>query len=125
MTKKLLGYCGVDSGQVLITDPCYIDSEWQNRDMKDIRKYQDKEGKIHQYRVTFENYESIVNGKTVNEWLALKEWTAIPNPGQLNYKLGHAGAGVVSRTRDGDGSYPVYGKYDKGGELVSLEISFK
>lgn len=29
MTRKLLGQVGVDSGQLMVIDPCYINSEWK------------------------------------------------------------------------------------------------
>jgi hypothetical protein len=28
MPRRRIGVVGVDSGQLMITDPCYIDSEW-------------------------------------------------------------------------------------------------
>lgn len=28
MSGELIGHCGVDSGQILLTDPCYIESHW-------------------------------------------------------------------------------------------------
>jgi hypothetical protein len=33
-------------------------------------------------------------------------------------------SGVAVNTRDGDGSFGVYGIYDKGGELMRVEIDF-
>lgn len=30
LRKELLGYTAVDSGQLLVIDPCYIDSQWKN-----------------------------------------------------------------------------------------------
>ena len=38
-----LGVVGVDSGQLLICDPCYIDSEWKDEDleMKEILIFPD------------------------------------------------------------------------------------
>lgn len=47
MIKKQLGYVGVDSGQLVITDPCYIDSEWEKKDFNDIRIYRLKKNKKH------------------------------------------------------------------------------
>lgn len=48
--------------------------------------------------------------------------------GQLNYPLGHAGIGVVSRTGLGDGYYPVYATIADLGEwgerVVKVEIEF-
>ncbi|GIO10197.1 hypothetical protein J31TS6_62250 [Brevibacillus reuszeri] len=33
MERKLLGQVGVDSGQLVIIDPCYIESEWQGKEL--------------------------------------------------------------------------------------------
>ncbi len=48
--------------------------------------------------------------------------------GQLNYKLGHAGAGVVFNTGVGDGCYPVYAYLDDvpgwGVRVVKIEVDF-
>ena len=45
MKKKLLGHVGVDSGQLLITDPCYIDSSWEKENCIDTRIYKHKKTK--------------------------------------------------------------------------------
>jgi hypothetical protein len=46
------------------------------------------------------------------------------NGGQLVYKLGHAGAGVASRTRYGDGTFIVYGVIDEDGRTKQLIVDF-
>ena len=38
MERIYLGKCGVDSGQLMITDPCYV-KDFDNSDYKDIRRY--------------------------------------------------------------------------------------
>lgn len=40
--KKLLGFVGVDSGQLIICDPCYIDSQWKQVPFYDVRIYKHK-----------------------------------------------------------------------------------
>lgn len=32
MKRKLIGQVGVDSGQLMVVDPCYINSEWKNNE---------------------------------------------------------------------------------------------
>lgn len=98
MKKKLLGYVGVDSGQLLVCDPCYIDSEWSNTQFSDIRIYEHKKTKrIFKYESFWEastvkasqrpqtkieifpNYETKTStGKTINEMLAKKELKELP-----------------------------------------------
>ena len=38
MLKTLIGKVGVDSGQLMVTDPCYLD-RFENNDYKPTRKY--------------------------------------------------------------------------------------
>ena len=146
METLLMGYAAVDSGQLLICDPCYIDSEWQKEDFEDIRIYQHKgTGDRLQYRVDFENYENVIPkyGKTMNELNSTGEWVLIEEHepkapfsynacamhtlsedgfGELKFKMGHTGAGVAFSTVIGDGMYPVYGHFTNDGYLKSVEI---
>jgi len=99
---KFLGNVGVDSGQIILTDPCYVDSEWE----KDVEYDQGKKG------------EYSYGGACVttdNDDLG----------GQLNYAKGHAGAGVVARTGYGDGMYPVYALYNDEGRVTKLLVDFE
>jgi hypothetical protein len=147
--KVLLGHVGVDSGQLLLCDPCYIESEWEQEDFTDVRVYQHKTtGDKLQYRVDFPNYGAVIPkyGKTMNELNATGEWEQIEDlttehnfsynacskatlskkrAGQLNYKHGHEGVGVAFSTAFGDGFYPVFQNYDDQGELISVEVVFQ
>lgn len=149
MRLELIGHVGVDSGQLLLCDPCYIDSEWKKEDFEDIRVYRHKTtGDILQYRVDFPNYEAVIKeyGKTMNELNATGEWEreeryhapqfpfsynacakatlSEQGHGQLDYNLGHPGVGVAFRTAFGDGIYPVYATYDDNDTLVKVEVLF-
>jgi hypothetical protein len=148
MSSKLIGHVGVDSGQLLLCDPCYIDSEWEKEDFEDIRVYEHKDTKdTLQYRVDFSHYEVVIEkyGKTMNELIGTGEWEQIDKPdckyefsynacckaslsknehGQLNFKLGHPGVGVAFSTAFGDGMYPVMANYDSDGTLRSVEVIF-
>jgi len=78
-----IGGFGVDSGQVIIMDPCYIDGHWK------------KDGKTGMYGGgTYEDCCNLI--------LSKKKY------GELKYASGHKGLGVVSTTGFGDGYYPVY-----------------
>lgn len=148
MSSKLIGHVGVDSGQLLLCDPCYIDSQWEKEDFEDLRIYQNKNSKeILQYRKDFPNFGTVIPeyGKTMNDLIETGEWEEIKthpvvNPfsynacckatlsedgnGQLNYKAGHAGAGVAFSTAFGDGYYPVMANYTADGTLRSVEVVF-
>lgn len=149
MKKILIGHVGVDSGQLLMCDPCYIDSQWKNEDFEDIRIYEHVKTKERlQYRVDFPHYaiEIPKHGKTMNELIETGEWKSVDvrdtvkhpfsynacahatlsedGHGQLNYELGHAGVGVAFATAFGDGYYPVYAKYGSDGILKSVIVEF-
>ena len=102
-----IGSFGVDSGQVLITDPCYLDS-WKghNFDEEAIKKMQE-EGK-------FEYSYSGASARTLID-LSDKQHGA----GDIGN-----GFGVVSGTGYGDGSYPVYAKFNEEGRVMQLKIDF-
>ena len=151
MGTKLIGHVGVDSGQLLLYDPCYIDSQWVKEDFEDFRSYQHKDtGKELTYRIDFRNYAEpieIYGGKNMNELIATGEWEEVPdikgavNPfsynacakatlsedghGELRFNLGHVGAGVAFSTAFGDGMYPVVANYMDDGSLRSVEVIFQ
>lgn len=148
MKKVLIGHVGVDSGQLLMCDPCYIDSEWSKEDFTDIRIYEHKDTKERlQYMVDFPHYEAEIPkyGKNMNQLIKTGEWIDVPatesefpfsynacckatlsddGHGQLNYKLGHPGVGVAFSTAYGDGVYPVYAIYSAAGVLKSVTVEF-
>lgn len=147
--KVLIGHVGVDSGQLLLCDPCYIDSEWKQEDFTDIRVYQHKTtGDKLQYMIDFPNYEAVIPkyGQTMNQLNATGEWQRIEDlttehnfsynacskatlskkrAGQLKYEMGHEGVGVAFSTAFGDGFYPVFQNFDDQGELISVEVVFQ
>ena len=107
LKMKKIGVVGVDSGQILITDPCYIGSEWKKTDDNKDLGHEDNKGQF--------SYGGCCHATLKNKELG----------GQLNYKLGHAGAGVVSRAGYGDGSYPVYAIYNDEGRVDKLIVDFQ
>lgn len=151
MGTKLIGHVGVDSGQLLLCDPCYIDSQWVKEDFEDFRAYQHKDtGNELTYRIDFANYAEPIEaygGKNMNELIATGEWEEVldtqgpVNPfsynacakatlseeghGELRFNLGHVGAGVAFSTAFGDGMYPVVAHYMDDGTLRSVEVLFQ
>lgn len=106
--EVLIGHCDVDSGQILLCDPCYIkdgfnSEEWNPGD----------DGRL--------TYNGCC-GVTLNTE------GDTPSAGQLRHELGHPGAGVVTSSGYGDGSYPVYATYadegDWGIRVASVRIDF-
>lgn len=107
----LLGEVGVDSGQLMITDPCYIDDEWQNDIAVDDGDTVDDDPLSQ-----VETGEANGNGEAVPpySYKGAMAVTSSAGYGELAYKLGHPGAGVVFHTAWGDGVYPVYGELHDG-----------
>ena len=101
MKKEIIGYCAVDSGQILITDPCYL-HDWKGNDFKEDKK------KIGEY-----SYSGVCNTTLSKK-----------GGGGLKFKKGHMGAGVAIGTAYGDGLYPVYVKKDKSGRILEATITF-
>lgn len=148
MEKELIGHVGVDSGQLLLCDPCYIDSEWEKEDFRDLRVFKHKEtGEELTYPLDFSNFQEIIPkyGKNMNDLIATEDWKQIfdssskhpfsynscckktlseKGHGQLDYKMGHPGVGVAFSTAFGDGVYPVYAIYGDDGFLVKVEVLF-
>jgi len=100
--RKQIGVVGVDSGQIMVTDPCYLESEWIREEKYDVSE------RTHAYSY---------NG-------ACAETLSPEGGGQLNYILGHPGAGVVASSGYGDGEYPVFATYNEDGRIVKLEVIF-
>lgn len=134
-----LGVCGVDSGQLLIVDPCYL-KEWNEDDEATKKEYLRRlykdvnTGQIFEWTVDFDNYESEMpeyNNKTPNQLLEDKIWEkhlnevekSSYNPlsyiGCCKVTDGENGAGEVRcgfseavcfSSGFGDGVYEVWGK---------------
>jgi hypothetical protein len=143
-----IGEVGVDSGQVMICDPCYIKNEWKDEEFVDDRFYLHEDGTVLTFRKDFYNYEQVLPkyNFTMNELVAAGKVKKIEEPessmypfsyagccrattsekmaGQLAYEMGHAGAGVVSSSGYGDGCYPVYATYNSEGRIIKLEVKF-
>jgi hypothetical protein len=107
-TKKVrLGFCAVDSGTILITDPGYLNN-WKDNGFGESES-------VGEY-----SYGGACD-RTLTTGYARYN-------GQLNFSAGHGGIGVVSRTGLGDGVYPVYATVADLGEwgerVVKVEIEF-
>ena len=90
-----LGEVGVDSGTILIVDPCYMESK-------------------EEYKAFLEQWNELVHGKDKKRW----------DKTQLNYKKGHAGLGVINSGFGGDGSYPVFAELNNKGLVKRIVIEF-
>lgn len=99
--RKLVGHVGVDSGQVMICDPCYIDSSWKKKDWKDTEDFKKK---------------CVENTNKFNYLGACQATLSKELAGQFELA-------VASSSGWGDGEYPVYATY-QGGRVKKLEVVF-
>jgi len=149
MLKTLIGKVGVDSGQLMVTDPCYL-NRFENNDYKPTRKYvcvTDKK-KIIEWPRDFYNYEDdIIDGYNKNMNTLIKDKLFIQVKDEIidsSYsfvgachqssktenqggELGN-GLGLSFSTGFGDGHYPVYAYYEDvngwGRRIKKIEIEF-
>jgi hypothetical protein len=140
MKKIFLGHVGVDSGQLMITDPCYV-NDFKSNDFDDVRRYQHKETKdILQYEKDFIHYEQVIPKykMTMNELNAKGIFEGMPlasNDDSYSYngachqtsydekqggELGKS-LGVAFSTHD-DGYYSVYGYMNDDNRIMKVEI---
>ncbi|MEY4572162.1 MAG: hypothetical protein RLZ10_1388 [Bacteroidota bacterium] len=147
---EIVGYVGVDSGQVMIVDPCYL-REWEDNEFD----YQTgiKNKKTGEIIYCFQEVEGVGkirwdtplpkhDNKCMNQLAEDKEnwekYEIYPDKGGFNYSgvcgmtcsetAGEIAIGgsscVASSTYLGDGSYPVYAEKDKYGRVKRLIIDF-
>jgi len=160
-----LGVVGVDSGQLMVCDPCYLEDEWgrgnsnrpSNRSIyKDIETgerwtyapgLKPPEG-VKSFPGSYDTPIPECGGLRPNELISSQRWveeeyhppswrgefsydgccelTSHDEGGQLNFKMGHAGAGVVFSSGLGDGVYDVYAIIEDmdvwGERVVSVRI---
>lgn len=146
---KLLGHIGVDSGQIMICDPCYIDDQWKEEQFKDNRYWLDTEtGEKLQLFKDFPTVSAELPDYGMKTMMQMeeegrfvrKEYSDMPAENnfsyyavckatldkthQLNFEAGHPGVAVATRTYIGDGYYPVYGVLDKDGRVEGVYIDF-
>ncbi len=98
LKKKLIGAIAVDSGQIMIGDPCYLD-DWEAGEVTSV------DGKEPSGEFCYDG----ACLATLNE------------PG---YGLLSEGAALATRTLYGDGTYPVYAWVDDDGGIHKIMIDF-
>lgn len=141
--EKEIGVVGVDSGQVIICDPCYIDSHWKNEELEPSpaiiefpdghteeviclsKRWFELVDRVNTGELKMIQENGFANAKNNFSYPACAEKTLNEGYGQLNYELGHAGIGVAATSGYGDGCYSVYAKIVKStGRIKELRIVF-
>lgn len=107
---ELIGYCGVDSGTLMLVDPCYV---LPDKTMMTNPKAMEKWAGEHKgYGEMFDEMH-----KDDTDWKKQSAHIVLSGVG---------GDGVVVHTYDGDGSYPVFAKFEIDGEHKAIrEVKIK
>ena len=107
--QKLIGYVAVDSGQVIISDPAWLEHFVSN----EAPTRYGKNGKDFNY-----SYEGCCRAA-----LSKKQAGQLKLRSLNGKKLAVPAVGVAARTRHGDWLYPVYGFY-RNGDIAAVLIDF-
>ena len=145
MEKVYMGSVGVDSGQLMITDPSYV-SSFKNDEYRDVRRYRHTaSGKELQYGKDFNDYEETIPeyNKSMNELTSDGTFVSLPHPEAHSQEYSYQGAcmltqsekgggemvneygaevGVAFSSGYGDGCYPVYAIKNEDDRIVSIII---
>lgn len=111
MYTKTIGYCGVDSGQLFIIDPCYV---------KHI-----EQGNGEWNMEWFENDEGYRTYKTLNDPTLENEKNFYSKVCEANGKSENGAEvemGVAFATTHGDGNYAVKGIFGDDDEMLGIFI---
>lgn len=116
--KKHIGDIGVDSGQLMITDPCYV----KQFDSQENANFDDSlpEGidlNSHHTEEPINNYPYTYGGACA---ASCNKYSAAV----LTSPNGFSGVGACFSTGYGDGMYPVYVEYNSDGRVKSVTVEF-
>jgi len=120
MIKKLIGHCGVDSGMIMIIDPCYLhDVHRYVKALPAMIKNNEKDPDKEFYDNAVRFYKSKQQAINITE-----DWKQLCKDQEKNSEPQEYASGIISHTRGGDGSFPVYAYFDKENRVKKLEIVF-
>ncbi|MGH7599985.1 MAG: DUF4241 domain-containing protein [bacterium] len=123
---KRVGYCAVDSGQLIITDPAYLDHF--KFDADDADKNLTELGNGFEY--SYSGCMAATMSRKLAGQLVGWGWSKLSEDEQKFVRAGKLAvsgafdsAGVAVDTGFGDGVYPVYVEY-KNGRIKTVKIEF-
>jgi hypothetical protein len=139
-----IGMVGVDSGQILVCDPCYIDSQWKKEDLVQkpavllfpngtiekvvclSKRWFEVVERINKGEIKVLEDNGFEKAKSNFSYPACGEKTlGEKGYGQLNFEMGHPGVGVVTSSGYGDGLYPVTALIEKEtGRVKEIRVVF-
>ena len=98
---EIIGRAGMDTACLLISDPCYSLPYAEGSQEKDL-----------EIRNRKEVYDTMKSGDKDTHY------------GQVRYRMGHVGAGVVVHSPHGDGEATIYGLLDGLNRVRAVYFSF-
>lgn len=110
MELRTIGYCGVDSGQLFITDPCYIKHQEQGNGEWNMEWFEDDKGN--------RTYKTL-NDPTLENKKNFYSKVCEAN-GESRYGGAEVELGVAFGTTHGDGNYAVKGIFDEDDVMVGI-----
>lgn len=142
-----LGEVCVDSGSLMITDPCYISTEWKDVEYVREDSYIDTQsGNIFKFGHDFNRYDEILApyNKDINQLIKEGVLSLIKENRQLSYSYagaayatitdagfdilpfenGNLGAALCIKTVYGDGFYRIMGEQYKG-RIIRIYIDLQ
>ena len=111
MYTKTIGHCGVDSGQLFITDPCYIKHQEQGNGEWNMEWIDGDDG-TRSYKTL---PDPTLDGETKNFYSKVCEAN-----GKSRYGGAEVELGVAFGTTHGDGEYAVKGIFDDDDVMVGI-----
>ena len=141
-TVEHVGYAHVDSGQIMLGDPCYL-RDWAGYEFTDVREYRctdDGDGTILKYLRDFKMFSDVIPkyGLDMNALRAAGRFEEIKHPPSGEYSYDGAcqatttddhgvlggGKAVVVTAGYGDGRYPVHVTRNEDGHIATATITF-
>ena len=120
--SEVVGKIGVDSGLIMIVDPCYLNDtmRWNPKKILEIAEEFEKKGEYEQAW----NSRRMAKEKTELQNIS-SNWDQFCLDREIvkNQPRAYA-SGIVTPTRLGDGEYPVYITKDSDGRVKKMEIIF-
>lgn len=113
MKTKTIGMCGVDSGQLFITDPCYIKHQEQGNGEWNMEWLDDDDGD----RVYKTLPDPTLESGDKNFYSKVCEAN-----GKSRYGGAEVELGVAFGTTHGDGNYAIEGIFDEDDVMVGIFI---
>lgn len=142
-TVEHVGYAHVDSGQIMLGDPCYL-REWAGHDFRIVTEWRctdDGDDTVLQFPRDFKSYNAVIPkyGLHMNELRAAGRFEEIKHPPSGEYSYNGAceatlsdaqcgelnfGRAVVVTSGYGDGRYPVHVTRNEDGRIATATITF-